>query len=433
MEFLYKAAEVLLSVPFIIRVLLALASILLFNKLFNNLLGAMTFGTVLLAFWTGHTPYEIAAVSSTRFFDTSNLYLMLIIILILLFSAQMKHTGMMERLVTSVRRMSSPKVSIAVLPALIGLLPMPGGAIFSAPLVEETDRGRRIDPVRKTAINYWFRHMWEYWWPLYPGVLLAAEISGIGLYRFMVLMFPLTLISVVAGILLLLYGIDRKSDLRSHPAAHFGELWYSLQPLTLLVTVTIAVKIAGSFLVQMNAYIPIAAGSSAAIAFLQYRNPLSSGIWKKTVLSVKTLHLLLLVAVIRIFGAFIESPLPAGGYLMDAVRDEFSALGIPVILTVMGIPFICGISTGIAVGFVGASFPIVVSLLGSSPDTAELFATAVLAYGSGYAGMILSPVHVCLIVSNEYFQTRLLHSLRYLVLPSIAVIAGSLLLHLLYR
>jgi hypothetical protein len=93
---------------------------------------------------------------------------------------------------------------------------------------------------------------------------------------------------------------------------------------------------------------------------------------------------------------------------------------------VMLLPFVVGLTTGVCVGFVGASFPVVFSLLGPEAATGERLATLVLAYGFGYMGMMLSPVHVCLIVTNEHFRTRLVHSLRGLLAPAAAVLAGVL-------
>jgi hypothetical protein len=45
----------------------------------------------------------------------------------------------------------------------------------------------------------------------------------------------------------------------------------------------------------------------------------------------------------------------------------------------------------------------------------------VLAYGFGYMGMMLSPVHLCLLVTKEYFSAGLLGVLR-IILPCVAVI-----------
>ena len=43
---------------------------------------------------------------------------------------------------------------------------MPAGALFSAPFVAAVDEGGELESSHKVAINYWFRHIWEDWWPL---------------------------------------------------------------------------------------------------------------------------------------------------------------------------------------------------------------------------------------------------------------------------
>jgi hypothetical protein len=108
------------------------------------------------------------------------------------------------------------------------------------------------------------------------------------------------------------------------------------------------------------------------------------------------------------------------------MRDELMALGIPLLMVKMVIPFVSGAVTGIAVGFVGASFPLVFALLGPDPSLNQIASTTTFAYGFGFMGMMLSPVHICFLVTNEYFKTRLLHAYRYLWGPVIAVLIASL-------
>jgi hypothetical protein len=52
-----------------------------------------------------------------------------------------------------------------------------------------------------------------------------------------------------------------------------------------------------------------------------------------------------------------------------------------------------------------------------------------LSYVCGFAGMILSPVHICLIVTNEHFKTRLLHSLTGLIKPAAVMVLAAVLVH----
>ena len=164
------------------------------------------------------------------------------------------------------------------------------------------------------------------------------------------------------------------------------------------------------------------AGLCGGLAVLQIQRPLGWNEGRKVLLNRRTVVLASLVALVRIYGAFIEAELPGGNLLIEQMRAEMAAWGLPFILVIMAIPFLSGMATGLAVGFVGASFPIVFSLLPADAVLMDVLSTVVLAFGFGYMGMILSPVHICLIVSNEHFRTRLLDSLRGLILPALSML-----------
>ena len=87
----------------------------------------------------------------------------------------MELAGQMQRLLENFRGLiTNIRINLIIFPALIGLLPMPGGAIFSAPMVKDLGRKSGFSGDKLSFVNYWFRHIWEYCWPLYPGVLLAT-------------------------------------------------------------------------------------------------------------------------------------------------------------------------------------------------------------------------------------------------------------------
>jgi len=125
--------------------------------------------------------------------------LMIVIFLIIWLSNQMDLTGVMEELVKTIRARVSSRAALAAMPAVIGLLPMSGGAIFSAPMVDSCDHENSLSQDLKTQINYWFRHIWEYWWPLYPGVLLAVDLAGIEIWQFVLVQLPLCFCSISIG------------------------------------------------------------------------------------------------------------------------------------------------------------------------------------------------------------------------------------------
>jgi len=430
--------QVLMAAPVLVKVVGSLAMILVVYRFWRNLLASVAIGTAALALWIGQPWGVILQVAGARLASADNLLLLANIFLVIALSSEMSEAGVMHDLVGAVAARVGRRTSMALLPAVIGLLPMPGGAIFSAPMLDRIDHDRSVDPLIKTGTNYWFRHVWEYWWPLYPGVLVAMSITGLAPWKFMLLQAPMTLLAVGAGYLFLLRRIRLPRDASPHIPAEPGRLLRLLAPIVVVIGTYAAVALGWWCLLKaapgvpaLNEYVPMLAGLVLAMALVQRQRPLSGETWRLILLSRKAFALVVLVAVIRIYGAFIDSPLPGGAVLAEQMRAEMHAWGIPVLAIIMLIPFVTGLTTGVCVGMVGASFPIVVHLVGADASTGALMAATVLAYGFGYMGMMLSPIHVCLIVTNEHFRTRLIASLRDLLLPAVVVLAGVVAYHLL--
>ena len=422
------------ALPMMARVLASLAMILVCNGLVRNLAASVLVGTVLLALFTGQPAAASARIGAERLFSLDNAYLMLVILLVISLSTQMSEAGVMRDLVSVVRRRLGRRHAMVALPALIGFLPMPGGAIFSAPLVESCDPDGAAAPVLKARANFWFRHIWESWWPLYPGILLAMHLTGVEVWQFMLLGLPLTFAALAGGHLFLLRRIpDDTPETPAGPLSGAPSLARLLAPILAVIAgyalhrlLFAALRAAAPGLPAPNRYVPMIFGILLAVFLLERWRPLPRTTWRRIVFSTKTLNMALIVAAVRIYGAFIEAPLPGGGTPVALMQAEMARWGIPVIAMVMLLPFIAGLTTGLAIGFVGASFPIVVSLMGPNPALPTVLAFTVLAYGCGHMGQMLSPVHVCLIVTNEHFKTNLFHSLRGLLAPAATVVLTAL-------
>ncbi|MBI9107130.1 MAG: DUF401 family protein [Spirochaetales bacterium] len=431
--------EILLNTPVLVKIIISLLVIILANKLLSNQVFSVLAGTIVLALWAGHNLDTAYTIAAARFTSIDNIFLLIVIVVIISLSSQMRESGIMDDLVTNLTRRFSRTTSMALLPAVIGLLPMPGGAMFSAPLVDRCDPETEINPLLKSRINYWFRHIWEYWWPLYPGVLLAIDISGLQVSQFMIFLFPLTIFSVAGAWFFLL----RKTEFSLKETDHFKDAGavigppvpgfiFLISPILLIIIIYAVLNTIFPALSAFSKYLPIMIGIISSVIYLQVIRPLGPAVWKKILFSRKLISLVLLVAIIRIYGAYVEGRLPDGTLLMESLRAELSAAGISPYILIMLLPFFCGISTGIAIGTVGAAFPIVMSLIGPEPGFPLLVSTTALAYSFGHVGQLLSPVHVCLLVSNEYFNVGLGKSIAGLIKPSLIVLASGFLLSRLY-
>ncbi|MBZ5502692.1 MAG: DUF401 family protein [Acidobacteriia bacterium] len=81
---------------------------------------------------------------------------------------------------------------------------------------------------------------------------------------------------------------------------------------------------------------------------------------------------------------------------------EFLEQGVPFLPIICFLPFLTGLLTGITVAFVGTTFPLVMSITGGAS-----LANISLAFAAGFLGVLLSPVHLCLILTKEYFKADL--------------------------
>ncbi|HBR30144.1 MAG TPA: hypothetical protein DD789_12000 [Firmicutes bacterium] len=424
--------QLLPTLPWLVKILVSLVLIILANSLLKRLSLAMALGSLALALFAGHTPAQMLAITGNQIFNVKHLNFLLVIALVYWLSHQMSASGLMQDLVKLIQGRLSQRDSFLVLPMLIGLLPVPAGALFSAPLVDSCDQEKKLKPELKSAINFWFRHPWEYCSPMYPAPLLAMEIAALSLLQFLWVGLPLALISLVAGYLLLRQVPAQGRSCQSPQPGFFRQLLALITPILIVVSAYIIYQLIPAAIRWDNNYFPISLGVIGGILWLQRARPLPIAQWRPILFQKKILTLALQMSMIRVYGAFIETKLPDGSSLVANFSAELTSYGIPVILMVMLIPFVSALATGLAVGYIGASFPIIISLLGPSPSFAALLAHLVLAQGFGMIGVMLSPVHVCHLVSNEYFETELSRSTRLLLAPSALVLLGSILLYLLY-
>lgn len=61
------------------------------------------------------------------------------------------------------------------LPAVLGLLPMPGGAYISAVVAKHLYDKIGLDANERAFINYWMRHIWVFFLPIYQVTLVPTE------------------------------------------------------------------------------------------------------------------------------------------------------------------------------------------------------------------------------------------------------------------
>ncbi len=86
---------------------------------------------------------------------------------------------------------------------------------------------------------------------------------------------------------------------------------------------------------------------------------------------------------------------------IPVVSSALSSSGVPLWLIAMFIPFLVGLMTGLTIAPPAISFPILISLF---KNDAHFLNYMMLAFASGICGNMISPLHLCLVLTKDYFQ-----------------------------
>lgn len=427
-----------MTTPSILKVLIIFFTVLIANRLRVPLGVALACGGLLLDYWAKRNLFTVMLDCSDALIRPELWLLLVDISLISILGHYLSSPAISASLLGAARQLGGKRrgtlLSLIIIPAFIGMVPMPGGALFSAPLVGRGAEGHRYPPQWKAAINYWFRHVLEYWWPLYPVVIVTLSIFPITAWQFIAIQLPFTFLSITAGYFFLLRPYREMLSLQQHPSQLVGSttIFLAFFPVALVLAATLFLpKFLGQFLPhttpathRLSAML-FGLLASLSLPFVQ-KNIGSNSIFQ-TLFSARTAKMVGTLAGVMFFHFLLER-----SSLMDLAAYEAALYPSAVFLIAGLLPFVAGFVTGIAIGFAGIAFPLVIGFITSANTTLGVFSGISLAFSMGYCGMMLSPVHLCLVLTREYFQTTYLHTIRILLPPMGAIMSAGVLLHLIF-
>jgi integral membrane protein (TIGR00529 family) len=424
--------EIFQNVSALLRVTIVFILVLFSIRKKLSLGNAFLMATIFLGVLFDQTPLAIFKSILASIVYPKTLALAFIVGFILILSNSMELAGQMQRLLEKFRGLvSSSRLNLIIFPALIGLLPMPGGAVFSAPMVKELGAHSGLSRDQLSFVNYWFRHIWEYWWPMYPGVLLATVMADINIAVFVICLFPLTLVAVHLG------GRSIKGFKQfgeGHRRSGRPAVWpfiRELLPILIVIIPGLSLGVFFSFVFPKGAVskeLGLICSLLMAIGWIWYENRFSKSQIRQVLYNKHILKMMYMVFAILIFKGLLQD-----SHAVEAISDELMALKIPIVLVAALLPFIVGVVTGITIAFVGSTLPILIPLIHAHGEGEFMLAYVMLMLVSGFAGVLLSPLHFCLILSNEYFDTPPGPVYRYLWMPCVGLLfSGMVYFWLLY-
>lgn len=342
---------------------------------------------------------------------------------VIILESAMRKTGMLEKMgVAAGNLFQDKRLATALLPTVIGFMPTVGGAYISAPLVEQASQGMEFSPVRKTFINYWFRHIWEFSVPLYPCVIMASVASGFSIGQIVLYQFVLTLGGAVLGYI---FGFGKTKSVQGTDGPLLLKIVSFLKatwPILFTVILVIVSSMAIPLPKRWASLTTLSAMIVSVSIFIIWKKPE----WKTTrsILkeSVKINYILLVLGSIA-FKEILNQEI-----VRTQLQAFFFGAGIDPVFIAIILPLIVGLLVGITQASISISFSVLMSLTGGA--TYGIFA---LAFTAGQLGTLFSPVHVCIVLTREYFKCKLNEVYRWMLVPSLFILAIGFGLYFLLR
>ncbi len=363
---------------------------------------------------------DVLRDAATTAVDILTLRLALAVVLVMVLAELLRQTASLKRMVESLQALiPNGHIVIAALPALVGLLPMVGGAMFSAPMVDVVGDRLGADPERKTFVNYWFRHLWEPVLPLYPSMMLAAALLDLTTLQLASMSWPVSVSAAAGGLLFGLLGLPRHGADDSPPppwGQSLRSLGTSIWPILLVIILSLLLPIDERFTLILSLVVTI------PLVMATKRIPLRD-LW--TICRERVPWKTVLV----IFGALIFRCVLENSGAVIAVSDALTATSIPLPVVAFGLPCIAGLLTGLITAAFSIGFPVILPLV-IADGGAIGPGWVVWLMAGGVVGTMCSPIHLCLALTRVYFKAEWGPIYRRIALAALVITgtAGALLL-----
>jgi integral membrane protein (TIGR00529 family) len=335
--------------------------------------------------------------------DLSIVFLALAMGVIPMIGGAMKQSGQMDDLVNNLR--IGRKGLMALSPAIMGLLPMPGGALLSAPILEKGGEGVPDD--LKVAINDWFRHLFVMVYPLSSALIASAKISNISVYTAMLYLMPTFVFTLILGYIFFIRRVKGRIDYES--TFSWKRLLIPLGIILVAPFLDFSLKKIIDLPVEEIATL---AGVTTAFILAYSISKVRLNIWD-IIKKMKAWNFTLIILTMFIFLHIFQA---------SNIADLIAAIPLPVVTLCVVAGFVLGIATGRVLLPASIILPI---YLTSSTITPAVFA---LVYTSIFFGYVISPVHPCVAVSLEYFNVSLKRFFMLLVVPTLIIFITAVLL-----
>jgi len=346
--------------------------------------------------------------------DTTTLSLVFASFFIILLSILYKETGLVDDLTKSLSGfIKNSKIIVSLLPAIIGLMPVAGGALMSAPMVDAEADKLGLDGSKKTFINIWFRHVIIPVYPVTSFIILTAALTQTSMDALIARQGLVVIVMIAVGYII---GLRKTNDHKkgntkteTNTKANIKLLLYSFLPIivTVVITTVLNVDISIATLVGVITILFITKKKTAVLG----KTLKNKAVWEVTLAA---------------FGAMFLKNVTIASGASEILGSTLASTNMDEIIMLSIVPAVLAFLIGSTSGAIAISVPILAETVAFVPKSASLL------YISAYLGYMIAPTHLCLVFTTQYFKSSLNRNFKYLVPATIVSMIAALITYLIF-
>ncbi|MGI6038156.1 MAG: DUF401 family protein [Limnochordia bacterium] len=342
--------------------------------------------------------------------------LLLSIALITVLGKVMQTSKAMERLASStIRLFRKPQITVILLPTFAGFLSVPGASIFSAPMVDTTGAKLGMSQEQKAVANVYFRHLWYFFYPLYPPFLFLQQMTDI---PYSAILIPGLIGAAI--IFAITYWVSfRQTESVIDGQAQEGTqgaastLLWSIFPLFLVLGLAIGFDVPFPWAVVCGIVAALLAVPGEALTGNVLLRRFQEGVLRGVDWGIVT----------AVAGIVFFSRTVVNSQAVAVLASSLSSGAGSIIFVSLVVPFLIGVITGNHQASIGITMPIILTVLAHLPNAYTFIA---LAYFASLIGYLISPAHVCLVGTTQYMGSDLQKTWQLAWIPTIIMLGLGL-------
>ena len=330
--------------------------------------------------------------------------LVIIVILIKIFAVVLEETGQISLVIENLKRVIPERGMLAIIPFIFGLLPVPGGALLSAPMVDSEGRRLGVSNEGKTFLNLWFRHIGFLIFPLATALVVMSQISGININRLIVMQTPIFVVSVIVGSFYVI-KLSKKRE-KEEIVKKKGVILETLINFTpLLVTIVLTMTL--SLFINLNISFLISLPSGIILSLIIYKGGNKVQFVKKGFSASIGL---------AVFGIMLYKNVANVSGVAEIVAKYLQHTSMPAMVIIPVLSFSIGVLTAHNMAAIALAYPMLYPIIGNDIRLVSLL------YISSFMGYLISPLHLCVVVSYEYFKPKFVELYKLMLPPALLMV-----------